>query len=79
MTRGAVRVREVVRPAPATVTAYSAGDVADWHRRRAAPSHKSHAVLVRKVHPAVLETALRLAGGDPSRIQIVNEREVLVH
>jgi hypothetical protein len=45
-------------------------------RRKARP--RSGPIKTLRVHPAVMATALRAAGGDASRIRIVSETEVWV-
>lgn len=42
-------------------------------------THRSSRVSITKVHPLLMQTALRLAGGDASRLEIRSATEVIVH
>lgn len=47
--------------------------------RMAQPQTKPTAQPVRKVEGRVMKTAMRIAKGDRSRIEIVGDNEVIVH
>lgn len=47
-------------------------------RRRGKPRRKPAEVQVTRVHPLVWQTALELADGDATRIEIRTEEEVVV-
>lgn len=62
------------------VQSVARGEVAPPRQRRAPNGRRVLATTTRnsRVHPAVMAEALRLAGGDASRISITHEGEVVV-
>lgn len=74
-------MRKTASVAPSTVTKVSKGLVAApvARRERAVESRvRTSRVAVTRVNPAVMEVALRAAGGDASRIEVVSATEVIV-
>ena len=62
-----------------TVQKVARGEVPKVTKNRRNPKHRNSPVSVIKVNPLVMETALRLAKGDASRLRIESETSVLVN
>jgi hypothetical protein len=76
--RQRVDIREVMRLSPATVTAVSEGPTV-LHRQRAPREPVTpEPVNVRNVHPAIWDAALRLCGGDVSRLNMRADGSVVI-
>lgn len=72
--------RRTVRPSVDTLTRLSTGELGGEKRaQRGRGPAKSSRVRLSRVNAKVMATALKLAGGDASRIELVSETEVLVH
>ena len=76
------RQREVAKTARLHETTVKRAELhaQEWRPSRSRRPRRPAASTVRtlRVDRAVMKTALRLAGGDASRLKIVNERTVLV-
>lgn len=73
------RVRERATVHPATVTKVSRGTVQRRKRARQVPVQRAPRLTRADVHPEVWATALGLAGGRASHLEVVSPTEVLVH
>jgi hypothetical protein len=63
----------------ATVQAVARGDAPSWRRRRGGLNpHPVSDVTVTRVHPLVWAEAMRRAGGDAKRIEVLSATSVIV-
>lgn len=62
--------RDQARPAPATVTRFSEGELEPPRRTRRARTTRSGRVQVNRIAPAVMARALELADHDAARLVI---------
>lgn len=68
------QVRKQARLHPATVSNYT-----KHIKRDISKTMKASPVTIIKIHKGVWEKALKIAGGDRQRIEVVSPEEVIVH
>lgn len=76
--RNDVDIRDVVRLSPETVTRVVSERTVLHRVPRPRPRADSAPVDVRKVNPLIMEAALRLTGGDVSRIHLRDDGSLVI-